>query len=55
MLGGIRPEKRTAKCTESGDMIVNGEHIQLKLWNATITDEKTVNNFYSEWMAKQMA
>ena len=55
ILGGVRPEKRNAKCTECGDIIVNGEHIQLKLWNATIMDEKTVNNFYSEWIAKQTA
>lgn len=45
-IGGTRPEKRNAKCTESGDVILNGKHLQLKLWNATITTEPQVNRFY---------
>lgn len=45
-VGGTRPEKRNAKCTESGDVILKGKHLQLKLWNATITTEPQVNRFY---------
>ena len=51
-VGGERPESRTAKCTECGDVILNGEHLQLKLWNATITTEKQVNKFYMDKMAR---
>ena len=35
-----------AKLTDCGDAVLNGEHIQLKLWNATVTTETTINNFY---------
>lgn len=38
----------TAKCTECGDVRLNGEEIQLKLWNATVTTEPQVNRFYAE-------
>ena len=47
-VGGTRPESRTAKCTECGDVILNGEHLQLKLWNATVTTEPQVNRFYAQ-------
>lgn len=50
VVGGVRPDNRTAKCTESGDVILNGKHIQLKLWNATIMTETQVNRFYAERM-----
>ncbi len=52
-VGGSRPEKRTAKCTESGDVILDGKHLQLKLWNATITTEPQVNRFYAAMIEKQ--
>lgn len=55
LLGGIRPQSRTAKLTDSGDIIVDGQHIQIKLWNATVTDEKTINGFYEKWLATQGA
>ena len=45
--GGKRNDNPTAKCTECGDVVVNGEHIQCKLWNATITTESQVNRFYA--------
>ena len=47
-VGGERPENRCAKCTECGDVILDGKHLQLKLWNATITTEPQVNRFYAE-------
>lgn len=43
-LGGTQNESKTAKCTECGDIVVNGEHIQIKLWNATVTTEQTMIN-----------
>ena len=52
-VGGTRPENRAAKCIDSGDVILDGKHLQLKLWNATISDERTVNNLYAEVMARQ--
>ena len=50
LLNGQQMENKSAKCTECGDIIVNGEHIQVKLWNATITTESQVNRFYTEYM-----
>lgn len=44
-MGGVQMESKTAKCTESGDIIVNGEHIQCKLWNATVTTEPQILRF----------
>lgn len=41
-------EVRNAKCTECGDVRLNGEEIQLKLWNATLTTETQVNRFYEK-------
>lgn len=52
-VGGTRPDSRTAKCTESGDVILNGKHIQLKLWNATVMTEPQVNRFYAQKIAEQ--
>lgn len=52
-VGGVRPDDRRAKCTESGDVILDGKHLQLKLWNATITEENQVNRFYEQKLAKQ--
>ena len=47
-LKGERPDSPTAKCTETGDIIVNGEHFQCKLWNATVTTEPQVNSFWAQ-------
>lgn len=44
-LGATRPEARNASCTECGDINWNGEEIQLKLWNATITTEAQAERF----------
>jgi hypothetical protein len=52
-VGGTRPEKRNAKCTECGDVILDGKHLQLKLWNATITTEPQVNRFYAAMIEKR--
>lgn len=53
VMGGQQMDKMNAKCTECGDIVVNNEHIQCKLWNATVTTEPQVNRFYAEYMAKQ--
>lgn len=53
MVGGERPALRNAKCTETGDIILNGEHLQLKFWNATVTTEPQVNKFYAEYMQRE--
>lgn len=50
--GGKQNESKTAKCTECGDVNVNGEEIQVKYWNATVTTEPQVNRFYAEFMAR---
>lgn len=47
-LGGKKNDSMTAKCTECGDINVNGVEIQVKLWNATISTEKTVENFMAQ-------
>ena len=52
IMGGRQMESKTAKCTESGDIEVKGEHIQCKLWNATVTTEPQVNRFYKEYMKR---
>ena len=36
---------------ESGDIIVNGEHIQCKLWNATVTTEPQILRFMAQAQA----
>ena len=38
-----------AKCIDCGDVVLNSEHIQLKLWNATVTTEPTIRNLYKEY------
>lgn len=48
VMNGSRPDSMTAKCTESGDIIVNGEHFQCKLWNATVTTEPQVMKFIAK-------
>ena len=52
LTGGEQNENPSAKCTECGDVILNGEHIQCKFWNATVTTEKQVNKFYADYMKK---
>ena len=42
--GATQNTSKNAKCTECGDVVLNGEHIQVKLWNATVTTETTMNN-----------
>ena len=49
---GTQNEDPTAKCTECGDVVVNGEHIQCKFWNATVTTEPQVNRFYLKHLEK---
>lgn len=51
--GGYQVETKNAKCTEMGDVVIDGQHIQCKLWNATITTEPQAMRFYTEYMAKQ--
>ena len=46
--GAEMNDNPTAKCTECGDVRLNGEEIQLKLWNATVTTEPQVNRFVAE-------
>lgn len=53
--GGKRNDNPSAKCTECGDIVLNGEHIQCKLWNATVTTEPQVNRFYTEYQVKKSA
>lgn len=48
VMGGKQNDSMTAKCTECGDIVVNGEHIQCKLWNATVTTEPQVMRFIAE-------
>ena len=47
-MSGQQMENPTAKCTECGDIVVNGEHIQCKLWNATVTTEPQVRSFLAQ-------
>ena len=46
--GAEMNDNPTAKCTECGDVRLNGEEIQLKLWNATVTTEPQVNKFIAD-------
>lgn len=48
ILGGVQNKKSNLDCTLAGDIVVNGEHIQCKMWNATVTTEATVNNFLAK-------
>ena len=43
--GATQMTSKTAKCTECGDVILNGEHIQVKLWNATVTTLEQAERF----------
>ena len=38
------PTAKNAKFTESGDLIINGTHWQVKYLKATFTDERTIKN-----------
>ena len=49
---GIQNINKNAKCVDCGDVIVNGEQIQCKFWNATVTTEKQVNTFYERHLKK---
>jgi uncharacterized protein YuzE len=49
-VGGVRPTDRRAPCTETGDVILDGKHLQLKFWNGTVSEEKQVNRFYEAKM-----
>lgn len=55
LTGGEQNENPSAKCTECGDVFVNGEHIQCKYWNATVTTESQVNRFYTNYINKKIA
>lgn len=52
VMGGTQANNMTAKCIDTGDIIVNGEHIQCKFYNATVTTEPTMNNLYREYMER---
>lgn len=52
VMGGFQADSKTAKCIDCGDIIVNGEHIQCKLWNATVTTETTIKNFHKTIMER---
>lgn len=52
LTNGIQNSNKSAKCTECGDVVVNGEHIQCKFWNATITTETQVNKFYESYLKR---
>ena len=52
VLGGKQNENPTAKCVDCGDIIINGEHIQCKYCNATVTTEPQVNRFYKRYLEK---
>ena len=45
VFGGFQVEKKNAKFTDCGDIIVKGTHFQVKYLKATFTDEKTLKNF----------
>ena len=52
-MGGTLNPIKNCPFTEGGDIIVDGEHIQCKMWNATITTEPTINNLYRKYMEKK--
>ena len=43
--GATQMNAKNAKCTDCGDVVLNGEHIQVKLWNATITTLEQAERF----------
>lgn len=44
VFGGHQSEKKSAKFTECGDIVVNEIHLQVKFLKATFTDERTLKN-----------
>jgi hypothetical protein len=48
VFGGYQVEKKNAKFTECGDIIVNNRHYQVKYLKATFTDERTIKNLKGE-------
>lgn len=44
VFGGHQVGSKTAKFTESGDIVADGIHYQVKFLKATFTDEKTLKN-----------
>lgn len=44
VFGGYQSEKKSAKFTECGDIVVDGIHFQVKFLKATFTDERTLKN-----------
>ena len=53
-LGGYQVEKKNAKCIDCGDIVANGEHIQCKLWNASVTTEITMLNLLAEKTKREL-
>lgn len=49
VMNGKQNTKTNAKCVDCGDIVVDGEHIQCKLWNATVTTEPQVERFYKNF------
>ena len=45
---GHQVEKKNAKFTDCGDIIINDRHYQVKYLKATYTDERTIKNLKSE-------
>ena len=43
--GGEQVDRKNAKFTECGDIVVKGTHYQVKFLKATFTDERTLKNF----------
>lgn len=44
ILKAEQPQNKCAKFTETGDIIKNGKHYQVKYAKATLTDERTLEN-----------
>jgi hypothetical protein len=44
MLKAEQPKQKNAKFTDSGDIILDGTHYQVKYNKATFTDERTIKN-----------
>jgi hypothetical protein len=52
VMDGEQVKNKCAKCIDSGDIIVNDEHIQCKYCNATVTTEVTMRNLYKEYQKR---
>ena len=52
VMDGEQVKNKCAKCIDSGDIIVNDEHIQCKYCNATVTTEVTMRNLYKEYQER---